>query len=320
MRASGIAAGLRTLLDAWVLSLAVFALLGLGQAALLGRPDWNALWIEGAGLPAGSVTAIVLAFGLGVVSRAAWARFPTLLVALLCLGDAAGVLAAERLGGFRMGAALPESCALAILLGLWAVCGPAPWPRSLPRRVVRVGLVGATALVAVLAHVLWIGGTRYDATRGDAVLVLGARVHTDGRPSGALEDRTLEACRAWTAGPAGRPIVLSGGHDAGASVSEPEAMARLCRDQGVPDEVLVLDDEGATSADTVTFIRRLARERGWTSVLVVSHDYHLARLQWALRSAGLRAYVVPCRETHTWPGKPLAVAREVAAFLAYLLG
>ena len=70
---------------------------------------------------------------------------------------------------------------------------------------------------------------------------------------------------------------------------------------------------------TARAVAEMARERGWTSVLVVSHDYHVARVRWALEREGIVSYTLPCEETHAWGSKPLAVFREVAAFLAYVL-
>lgn len=311
-------------LDAWALGLGVFAVLGFAAALRPGREAFHWLWIDGAPLPGALVDALVLAFGLARVCPAARARGPARALALALAGvaalDAARVWSlAARADGPELGLPFPASALLALLLLGVSACGPAPWPRGGFRGLLRPGAAVALSLLAVLAHVLFTGQAAAHPARGDAVVVLGARVHADGRPSGALLDRTRTACALSRAGP-WRPLVLSGGRGADAPRSEPEAMRAVCRAEGLPAERLWLDEEGLTTRHTARSVRRLAERHGWKSVLVVSHDYHLARLHVAFREVGLVAHTVPCRETHPWPLKPLAVLREVAAFLAYLVG
>jgi len=309
---------LHAALDAWVLALACFALLGFARGLVLAREDWNWLWVGGHPVPGGLVKAAVLLFSIGVLSRRRAGRWAALPVALLCTLDAL------RLGhsAADTGTSLSESLVTAALLLAWTAAGPARVAPTLGARASRAGMAAAMGFLAMLGHVFWVGSTRHDPLQGDAVVVLGARVHADGRPSGALEDRTNTACdiHAHTAPRLGhRLLVLSGGRDPQAPISEPEAMARICRARGLPEDALLLDETGNDTRSTVATVRRLARERGWRSVLVVSHDYHLARIQWAFRDAGVRALATPCRETHDWPGKPWAVLREVAALALYLV-
>ena len=177
-------------------------------------------------------------------------------------------------------------------------------------------LATAVAGVAlVLGHLTAVGATDYRAP-ADAILVLGSRVHADGRPSGSLEDRTWSAAALWREGLA-PVVILSGGHGADAPVSEPQAMRRLALDAGVPASALVLDEGGVDTAASVRFAARLARERGWRRVLVVSHDYHLARVRLLAAREGLVVRTVPATETRgplMW--KCTAIPREVLAWAA----
>ena len=58
----------------------------------------------------------------------------------------------------------------------------------------------------------------------------------------------------------------------------------------------------------------LNRQHGWQQVLLVSHDYHLARLALLAQAHGLSARTVPALETSPWPNKQRFVWREIAAF------
>lgn len=178
-------------------------------------------------------------------------------------------------------------------------------------------LLRATALfvasgLLVLAHIEAVGATDYRA-KSDAILVLGAKVHADGTPSGSLLDRTRTACELWHEGWA-PVLVLSGGRDRTSGVSEPEAMRRIALDAGVPDEALVLDETGADTAASVRFTARLARGRNWFRVLVVSNDYHLARVRLLADREGLLVRTVPARETAAKGWKAFAIPREVVAW------
>ena len=317
---------LHRLLDAWATALAVFALGGVLKGALLGGGNWNWIWIAGPGIPSAILTLLIAAFGAGLLARRPLLVGVSRVGAALLAAEAlvAGVralLLTRGLFGVEYGFPIPESVLTAALLAVFAWSGPATWPRGARALARRGALSVAAGCVALLGHVAIVGATCH-VEPAEAVVVLGARVHADGTASGALDDRVATACDVYRASERkeGLPVlVLSGGADAGASVTEPEAMSRLCRDRGIPVDRLILDEEGVNTHGTASSVARLVARHGWRSVHVVSHDYHLARLQVAFREVGVRANVVPCRETHPWPGKPLAVLRELAALSVYLL-
>lgn len=209
---------------------------------------------------------------------------------------------------------------LAIVVGFAiAVHRPlAPRPSGLAF-VGRCGAVAAAGAALLALEIVAIGATDYRAP-ADVAVVLGAKVNPDGTPSGSLADRTRTACDLYRAGLV-RTIVLSGGHTPGLPVGEPEAMAALCRAEGVPADALVLDPTGVDSAATMHTAADLARRHGWRRILVVSHDYHLARLRLLAAREGLEVRTVPAHETCTAGWKATAFPRELAAYAAaWVLG
>ncbi|MFO0450345.1 MAG: ElyC/SanA/YdcF family protein [Pseudomonadota bacterium] len=66
-----------------------------------------------------------------------------------------------------------------------------------------------------------------DAPAADAIVVLGARIHADGRPYSLLVDRLVTAEDLWRHGKAPR-IVLSGRGGGGVGDDEVAAMRRNC--------------------------------------------------------------------------------------------
>ncbi len=138
------------------------------------------------------------------------------------------------------------------------------------------------------------------------------------KASPALRDRTLTACRLYHEGLVPY-LVLSGARDPAAPLSEPECMAKIARAAGVPAGALILDETGKNSLGSVRAAQALATERGWSRVLMVSHDYHLARIKLLSHRAGLQALTVPAQESVAWPSKPLFVGREVIAWAYWYL-
>lgn len=230
----------------------------------------------------------------GDLHAAGWAP-PTTLLALVLLVPA-------FLGALRAPASAPPRAP-----------GAPHLPPTGRRSPLRPALATAAAGVAlVLGHLSAVGATDYRAP-ADAILVLGSRVHGDGRPSGSLIDRTRTAAELWREGLA-PVVILSGGHGADAPISEPEAMRTLALEAGVPASALVLDEAGVDTAASIRFAARLARERGWRRVLVVSHDYHLARVRLLADREGLTVRTVPAVETRGRLWKCTAIPREVLAW------
>jgi len=314
------------LLDAAVRALALFALVNLVLGAFSSQWDANRLWIQGGGLPEPVVSALVLLFVVGVLlarrrhpAAALGTRFIAVLLAVACLADALAFYRLLASGQIQSSFAVPLSLVHAALLSAWAVCRPAAALASRSRtrralwiRVLDSGAPLVFALVGVLAHILAFGASDYRRP-ADAAVVLGAAVRADGSPSRALLDRTTTACRLYQDGLV-RHLVLSGARDPGAPISEPECMRRIARAQGVPAAALILDETGRNSHGTVRKALALSRAHGWKRVLLVSHDYHLARLQLLCRRAGVEAFTVPARESAPWAGKHWFIGREVLAW------
>jgi hypothetical protein len=261
-------------IDAAVLALALFALANLLRGALAGRWDANALWVRGGALPAWLVQPLAAAFALGVLRLrhlpargARVVRGLALVLATACLADALDDCRLLARGALRSHLPLPLSLLLAALLVVWALLGPAPGRErgAHTRRALWVSVLGRTAPVwlgalGLLLHLLTFGAGDY-ARPADAAVVFGAAVRADGRPSQAPRDRTLSACDLSRRGLV-RVLVLSGGRDPAAPLSEPACMARLGRAAGVPASALVLDEGGANTAATVRDAAHLAAARG----------------------------------------------------------
>lgn len=145
-------------------------------------------------------------------------------------------------------------------------------------------------------------GTRYDA-----IIVLGCRVHDDGRPSAALIRRVEHACALHREGLAPR-IVLSGGRVLG-PVSEAEAARAHVRTHALaPEHALVIEDRSRTTRENASCTKQLLPEL--ERVLVVTDAWHAPRAR--------LIFAPHYREVHVagTPGSTLRGAfREVPLYL-----
>jgi SanA protein len=150
-----------------------------------------------------------------------------------------------------------------------------------------VALANAWVLRATASSVF----DRIDEVPPRAVaIVLGARVHEDGRPYPMLEDR-LEAARDLYATGRVRAVLVSGDHGA-PEYDEVLAMRRWLVAHGVPASDVHEDHAGFRTLDTM---ERAARVFEVRDAIVVTQAFHAPRATWLARRAGIDAvgYAAP---------------------------
>jgi uncharacterized SAM-binding protein YcdF (DUF218 family) len=207
----------------------------------------------------------------------------------------------------------------ASLATLFVVTNARPWrawQRHEPRWLLRGATVSAvaavTALLFAFGHMVFFGNSDYRRS-ADAVVVFGARVYRDGRPSLALSDRVRTAAALVREGYA--PILIVSGGPGDGDVHEAEAMRALAIAEGVADDRILVDRNGLDTRATVRNTQALLGP-GHKRVLAVSHSYHLPRIKLSFQQQGGRAYTVPAHETRTLIRLPWYMARETLAFWA----
>lgn len=309
------------------LFLGCFTLLNLGGGLLRANFDQTIWWVDLRPLPRLAGVALVavasaffLAFALRPVARPWRARITAALagaLGLLAILDAASFWRLLAAGSVQSSFPVPLSLGVAVLLALIAITALRAGPTPLRlQRWVAVGILVTLCLGLPLAQMVCFGKTDYRRD-ADAIVVLGAAVRANGAPSLALEDRILTGCRLYHEGRA-KTLVMSGGPGAGGH-HEVDTMRRVAMDAGVPDDAILLDYDGVNTQATAANITDLARDRGWSRILAVSHFYHLPRIKMAVGRRGLQVYTVPAEETRTLLKLPYYMLREVAALWVYYL-
>lgn len=160
------------------------------------------------------------------------------------------------------------------------------------------------------------------APQAEAILVLGASVRPDGRPSTMLAERLRAAAELYRAGKA--PKVLVSGDHGSRHYNEVAAMAEDLRARGVPDADIFMDHAGFRTFDSLVRAREVF---GLDRVLVVSNPFHVPRAVFLGRSQGMEAFGVgadygtPYSRRTRWRNQGREFLARLGAFAdVYLLG
>lgn len=192
----------------------------------------------------------------------------------------------------------------------------ARWKRPVGIGLMIVGLVTGLALLVPWAHVAvrsWgrVFGDATQAPREQAAIVLGARVHADGRPSAFLSERLAIGLHLYETGRVER-IIVSGANTP-ESHHETDVMQDWLISRGVPAGRVINDPHGYDTYDSCV---RAKEVYGVSSVTLVSQSYHLPRAVTICREIGLDAVGVGGERAKRWPYNWYkGVAREQVANL-----
>jgi uncharacterized SAM-binding protein YcdF (DUF218 family) len=149
-------------------------------------------------------------------------------------------------------------------------------------------------------------------------VVLGAQVLPGGRASRTLEARVRHAARLYAEGKV--DLLIPTGGLGEHPPSEAEIMARILLEQGVPEDVMLLEDRARNTWDSARFVAKMARGLGVDEVLVVTDPLHCVRTVAAFEEAGLMAWGEPVYSSpmwrERWPRRGQLV-REVGALYWY---
>lgn len=130
--------------------------------------------------------------------------------------------------------------------------------------------------------------TAADAPAREVVLVPGAEVYPDGRPSPALASRLDVAAALYRAGKV-RSVLMSGGQ----GTFEVDAMTAYVVRAGIPRSAVARDPNGERTYDSCVN----ARDRfGARSLAIASQEDHVARAVYLCRRLGLDAIGVTADE------------------------
>jgi vancomycin permeability regulator SanA len=162
----------------------------------------------------------------------------------------------------------------------------------------RIVAVSVAVLVALLLGYylitlwqVWSTGRSEQARPVDAIVVMGAAQY-DGRPSPQLAARLDHVVEIWPDDNAPL-VVVTGGNQPGDRFTEAQASATYLTERGIPESVILLENDGSDTIDSLDRVAAMLDERGLDTVLIVTDPYHALRSRMVAEEHGLTAYVSP---------------------------
>lgn len=154
-------------------------------------------------------------------------------------------------------------------------------------------MLGVVVVWGVSAAAVLIWGSRDKARDADAIVVLGAAQYV-GRPSPVLRARLDHALDLWQRGLAPR-LIFTGGTGAGDTTSEAAVSRNYALRHGVPDTVILMENEGRTTRESFAAVAAIMRARQMHTAILVSDPFHMLRLRVLSSQYGVDAYTSPTK-------------------------
>jgi len=159
-----------------------------------------------------------------------------------------------------------------------------------------------------------------EARAADVIIVLGAAEYR-GRPSPVLQARLNHALALYEQGLA--PYLLTTGGAGGDPVyTEGEVGRAYLTQRGVPSEAILVEPEGATTAQSLEAAAEIMQRMNFHSCIVVSDGYHIYRIKSFLESRNVKVFGSPRPGAHktTRTQQDWLYVRQAVAFGLWKLG
>lgn len=162
------------------------------------------------------------------------------------------------------------------------------------RKIFFLVFLGALFIVVIFPLLIMQSGENAIYNNTDEIsdsrvlIVFGAGLRSDGRPSDVLMDRLLTAAELFERGKATR--ILVSGDNRFENYNEPQVMHDVLVDElGIPVEALAVDYAGRRTFDTCARARELW---GVDEAILVSQEFHLPRAIWTCSKLGIDSHGV----------------------------
>ena len=162
------------------------------------------------------------------------------------------------------------------------------------RRGILIAVAAMVAVAACLGYTALLireQSAADEAQPADVIVVLGAAEYR-GKPSPVLRARLEHALDLYRRGLAPR-ILTTGGAGGDPVFTEAEVGRAWLIQHGVPSEAIIVEQEGESTAHSLSAVAEIMRRMGLRSCVVVSDGYHIYRVKRMLAGRGVTVYGSP---------------------------
>lgn len=173
-------------------------------------------------------------------------------------------------------------------------------------------------LIWFIIHVALVtsDGLSDDYIKADVALIYGNKVNETGEMSDRLKARVDKGLELYQSKVVSK-IIVSGGLGI-EGFYEAQVMKKYLVKKGVPDSLVIVDDEGNdTYASTINYVA-LSKVHKFKSVVVVSQFYHISRAKMTLRRKGVQEVSGAHADYFEWRDN-FSLVREFLAYYKYLI-
>jgi uncharacterized SAM-binding protein YcdF (DUF218 family) len=143
--------------------------------------------------------------------------------------------------------------------------------------------------------------TRDEARPADVIIVMGAAEYR-GHPSPVLKLRLDHAVNLYQKHLAPY-IMTTGGPGGDPSFTEAGVGRSYLIDRGIPPESVIVEEEGESTAYSLSAASEILRRMGLRSCIIVSDGYHVFRVKRILQQKGFQVFGSPRAQGETTPAR-----------------
>ena len=189
--------------------------------------------------------------------------------------------------------------------------------RKRRRGIVVLCLLLVLSILTAIAVSIVSYGNRDEKRPCDVAIVLGAGTW-EGQLSAVYRERLNHGIRLWEEGYVAY-LIFTGGFGEGNSVSDAAAAKAYAVSQGVPENVIFIEEKSTITEENISESKKIMVEQGWETALVVSDPLHMKRAMLMAKDHGIMAYSSPTPTTmyRSMKTKLPFLAREEFFYIGY---
>lgn len=155
-------------------------------------------------------------------------------------------------------------------------------------------------------------------TNADVIIVLGAKILSDGTPSNTLKYRLDAAKKSFDQSRAPY-IIVTGGQ--GRDENEPEAIAmkRYLVREGIPADRIFEEINSKNTIENLVNAKAIMNGQGFKTAVIATTDYHMDRARAIARRLSIKTGAAPSRPGRKITTRIIAYAREAASWCLLIL-